>query len=90
MACANTHKLSTTAQGPGVCCASMPAGVTPTVGERWAAKDKKGHCFVCEIKASTSQKHPGRLVIKRGKACEGNVCLCPTSTGGCCRLLAAA
>lgn len=88
MACANTHSVTTHAQGPGRCCASMPAG-TPTIGMRWATTSRTGKCIVCEIKASTSQKHPGRLVIKRGKSCEGTTCLCPTSVGGCCRLLAA-
>ena len=84
-ACVNTHNVTTKTQGPGICCSHMPAGA-PHVGMRWAATDKKGHCFVCEIKASTSQKHPGQMVIKRGRSAG----LCPTSVGGCCRLLTAA
>jgi hypothetical protein len=88
-ACANTHNVTTKTQGPGVCCAAMPASVphgTAAIGHRWVAHDKHGKCFVCEVKASTSVKHAGEPVIKRGKS-EG---LCPTSVGGCCRLLAAA
>jgi hypothetical protein len=85
MACANTHKVSSTSQGPGTCCASMPAG-TPHAGMRWAATDKKGRCFVCEVAVSRSVKRAGELVIRRGKSAG----LCPTSVGGCCRLLAAA
>jgi hypothetical protein len=54
------------------------------VGTRVATTDAKGRCIVCEIKASTAKKHPGALVFKRGKS----MGLCPTSSGGCCALLA--
>lgn len=87
VACVSSHQVSTTAAGPGICCAAMPAGVRahPTVGERWAAKDKKGHCIVCEIALSTAKNAaPGQLKIKRGKAGQ----LCPTKSHGCCALLA--
>lgn len=89
MACVNTHSVTTRAAGAGRCCSTMPAG-TPHVGMRWATTTRANKCMVCEIAASTSAKHPGRLIIKRGKSCEGGTCLCPTSVGGCCRLLAAA
>ncbi len=81
MACANTHKVSTTAQGPGVCCAALGTQ-TPVVGLRFATVNAKGQCIVCEIKSSTSKKHPGALVFKRGKS-QG---LCPTTAEGCCAL----
>lgn len=91
MACVTTHKVSQTAQGPGVCCAALGAsGQTPVVGLRIAATDAKGHCFVCEVKSSTSKKNPGALVFKRGKShVPGSAVSCPTSTGGCCSLAAA-
>jgi len=92
VACANTHKTSATVQGPGVCCAALTAsGLTPAVGVRVAAVNKKGKCIVCEIKASTSVKHPGALVFKRGKAhVPGSAVSCPTSQEGCCALSTAA
>jgi hypothetical protein len=83
MACSNTHNVTTKAQGPGRCCAALGTQ-TPVVGLRFATTDIRGKCMVCEVKASTSPKHPGRLVFKRGKG--GN--LCPTSAGGCCALAA--
>jgi hypothetical protein len=84
--CVNTHKVSTEAQGPGVCCAALAAsGQAPAVGVRLATTDKNGKCFVCEITTSHSPKHAGQLVFKRGKS-QG---LCPTSTHGCCALLPA-
>jgi len=89
MACVNTHKTSSTIQGPGICCAALAAsGQTPAIGVRVAATTTTGKCIVCEIKASTSPKHLGKKVFKRGKACAGGTCLCPSSTGGCCELAA--
>ena len=59
MACVTTHKVSTTASGPGVCCAALTAsGFTPVVGLRIATVNKLNKCIVCEIKASTSKKAP--------------------------------
>lgn len=84
MACANQHSTSTKVQGPGVCCAAL-GGQTPTIGLRFAATSRTGKCIVCEVTASRSPKHPGRLVFKRGKG--GSIC--PTSTSGCCSLAAA-
>lgn len=91
VACANTHKTSVTTQGPGVCCAALVAsGLTPVVGLRVAAVNKKGKCIVCEVKASTSPKHQGQLVFKRGKAVvPGSNVSCPTSAEGCCALAGA-
>lgn len=91
VACATTHKTSATVQGPGVCCAALTAsGLPPTVGLRVAAVNKKGKCIVCEVKASTSVKHPGALVFKRGKAhVPGSAVSCPSSSEGCCALAAA-
>lgn len=88
VACVTTHKVSSTAQGPGVCCAALSAsGLTPTVGLRIAATNSAGKCIVCEIKASTSKKNPGRLVFKRGKSqVPGSTVVCPTSSQGCCAL----
>jgi len=88
VACSTTHKVSTTAQGPGVCCAALTAsGQTPVVGLRIAATNKLGKCIVCEVKASTSKKNPGVLVFKRGKAVvPGSPVSCPTSAEGCCAL----
>ena len=90
MACVTTHKTSTTAQGPGVCCAALTAsGLTPAVGVRIAATNRLGKCIVCEIKASTSKKSPGTLVFKRGKShVPGSTVSCPTSQEGCCALAA--
>ena len=86
MACANTHKVSTTSQGPGVCCAALAqSGQTPVAGLRIPATNKDGKCIVCEIKVSTSKKHPGALVFKRGKSAG----ICPTQAEGCCALAAA-
>lgn len=85
MACANQHKTSTIVQGPGVCCAAL-GSQTPTVGLRFTATNKLGHCIVCQIKASTSKKNPGALVFVRGKS----LGLCPTSNVGCCSLAAVA
>jgi hypothetical protein len=83
--CVSTHRTSTEVKGPGICCGSMPAGVRadPKDGDRWATKNKKGECIVCELAPSTS-KHasPGQLKIKRGKAGQ----LCPTKQHGCCAL----
>jgi len=91
MPCADTHRTSTKVQGPGICCAALAAsGLTPAAGVRVPATNSVGKCIVCEIKLSTSKKNPGKLVFKRGKACAGGTCLCPTSTGGCCELNAAA
>lgn len=89
MACASTHNVSSRAQGPGVCCAAFSAAnLTPAVGARVAATDSKGHCFVCEVKASTSRKHPGQLVFKRGQSQKaGSNVSCPTTQNGCCSLL---
>jgi hypothetical protein len=91
MACATTHKTSTTTQGPGVCCAAFSAsGLAPAVGVRVAAVNKLGKCIICEIKASTSKKSPGTLVFKRGKAqVPGSTVSCPTSQEGCCALTGA-
>lgn len=85
MACSNTHNTTTKTQGPGVCCAALGAN-TPTVGLRFAATDRNGHCFVCQVAASTSKKNPGKLVFKRGKS----LGICPTSSSGCCALASAA
>lgn len=81
-ACVNTHKVSSAVQGPGVCCKTMPADVRahPAPGERWAATDKRGKCFVCEIKTNKD----GSLGFKRGKSAG----LCATTKHGCCSLLA--
>lgn len=89
MACATTHKVSTVAQGPGVCCAAFSAsGLTPAVGVRVVATNKLGKCIVCEIKASTSKKNPGVLVFKRGKASvPGSTVSCPSTAEGCCALI---
>lgn len=91
MACVNTHKVSSTVQGPGVCCAALAAsGQTPVVGLRIATVNKLNKCIVCEIKASTSVKHPGALVFKRGKAhVPGSTVSCPSASEGCCALMAA-
>lgn len=91
MPCVNTHNVTSKAQGPGVCCAALSkSGQAPRVGLRIAATNKLGKCIVCEIAASTSKKHPGRLVFKRGAACDNGTCLCPSSSGGCCELTTAA
>lgn len=91
MACANTHRTSTLTQGPGVCCQALAtSGQTPVVGLRIATTNKLGKCIVCEIKASTSPKHPGAMVFKRGKAhVPGSTVSCPSSFEGCCALAAA-
>jgi hypothetical protein len=92
MACSNTHKVSSTAQGPGVCCAALAAsGLPAVVGQRVAATNSKGQCFVCEIKISTAKKAaPNTLVFKRGKShVPGSNVSCPTTTEGCCALAAA-
>jgi hypothetical protein len=91
MACANTHKVSTNAQGPGVCCAALSAsGLTPAPGVRVAAVNSAGKCIVCQVKTSTSKKNPGRLVFVRGKAqVAGSTVNCPTTQEGCCALAAA-
>jgi hypothetical protein len=90
MACVNSHRETVVSQGPGPCCAALArSGQKAAIGVRVSATTKKGKCFVCEIAASKSQKTPGKLVFKRGKACENGVCLCPVSTGGCCELAAA-
>lgn len=88
MACANTHKISTTAQGPGVCCAALSAsGLTPAVGVRVAAVNSAGKCIVCQVKASTSKRNPGHLVFVRGKSSvPGSTVSCPTTQEGCCAL----
>ncbi len=88
VACANTHKTTALVQGPGVCCAALAAsGSVPVVGLRLPALTKKGKCFVCEVKASTSVKHPGALVFKRGKShVVGSPVSCPSSSEGCCAL----
>lgn len=88
VACQNTHLTSTRTQGPGTCCAAFGAsGLTPSVGARVAATDKNGKCIVCEVKASTSRKHPGQLVFKKGKNfVAGSTVTCGGSTG-CCSLL---
>jgi hypothetical protein len=104
--CTDTHcptcNKQTRIQGPGTCCAAFaaykaagsPAGPIQ-VGARIRANDSKGNCIVCEVKSSTSKRHPGRPVIKRGKGMGpaydmslGQVTQgCPSSTGGCCALL---
>jgi len=91
VACVTTHKTTSTVQGPGVCCAALTAsGLTPAVGVRVAAVNKLGKCIVCEVKASTSPKHPGTLVFKRGKAnVPGSTVSCPSTSEGCCALAAA-
>jgi hypothetical protein len=94
MACVNQHNVTTKAQGPGKCCAAYSAafgaGHIPQIGERVSALDAKGHCFVCEVKASTSKKHAGRPVFKRGLSqVIGSTVSCPTTTQGCCALTGA-
>lgn len=88
LACVTTHKVSSTAQGPGVCCAALSAsGQTPVVGLRIATTNKNGKCIVCEVKQSTSKRNPGALVFKRGKAhVPGSTVSCPTTQEGCCAL----
>jgi len=88
MACTPSHNVTTKASGPGVCCAALSAsGVAPAVGVRVAATNSKGQCIVCEIKASTSKKHPGTLVFKRGAASKpGSQVSCPSTSQGCCAL----
>lgn len=87
MACSTTHNVTSKVQGPGMCCKALAAsGQAPAVGVRVQATTSTGKCVVCEIKSSTSKKHPGALVFKRGR---GGT-LCPTSTGGCCILQTAA
>lgn len=84
-ACANTHAVSTLAQGPGPCCRALAAsGQAPAIGLRLATTDRKGKCIVCEITSSKAKNAaPGQMVFKRGKAGQ----LCPTSRHGCCALL---
>lgn len=91
MACANTHRTSGLVQGAGKCCAALQAsGQTPVIGLRLSTTNKLGKCIICEIKASTSPKHPGALVFKRGKAqVPGSPVSCPSSFEGCCALAAA-
>jgi hypothetical protein len=89
VACANTHTVTSKAQGPGICCAALTAsGLTPAVGVRVATVNSKGACIVCEVKASTNKKAaPGTLVFKRGKShVPGSAVSCPTSVEGCCAL----
>ena len=86
MACANMHTQTSRVQGPGTCCAALAAsGQAPAIGVRVAATSKTGKCFVCQVVASTSKKHPGALVFHRGKS----LGLCPTVSEGCCALAAA-
>lgn len=93
MACATTHKTSTTVQGPGVCCSCFTAqgfgpGNAPPIGARCATTNKSGKCIVCQVKASTSKKHPGTPVFVRGKASvPGSQVSCPSTSEGCCALL---
>lgn len=89
MACATTHKTTTTTQGPGPCCAALSAsGLTPAPGVRVVATNKSGKCIVCEITTSRSPKHPGVLVFKRGKASvPGSSVSCPSTSEGCCALI---
>lgn len=77
MACNSTHSVSSQAKGPGVCCAAL-GNRAPTPGLRFAAKDRRGHCFVCEV--ATGKR--GNLVFKRGKSAG----ICPTTSSGCCSL----
>lgn len=88
MACQTTHTSSTRSNGPGACCAAFAAsGLTPAVGARVAATDKNGKCIVCQVTASTSKKHPGQLVFKKGKNfVAGSQVTCGGSSG-CCSLL---
>jgi hypothetical protein len=85
--CVDTHTVDNIAQGPGPCCTAMRQhGGRPTPGLRLAAVNKKGKCFVCEVKVSTAKNAaPGTLVFKHGKSAG----ICPTTTHGCCALLAA-
>lgn len=90
VACATTHKTSTIVQGPGKCCAAYAAAgfTTPAIGQRVVAVNSAGKCIVCEVKASTSPKHPGLLVFKRGKSVvPGSNVSCPSTAEGCCALL---
>lgn len=89
MACATTHKTSSTVQGPGVCCAALSAsGLPPAVGVRVVAQNKLGKCIVCEVTTSRSPKHVGQLVFKRGKASvPGSSVSCPSTSEGCCALI---
>ena len=100
MACATTHKTSTRTQGPGVCCAALSAagfgpGNPPPIGTRVVAQTQAtptsaSHCIVCQVSSSTSAKHPGQPVIKRGKNfVAGSAIACPSSAGGCCALVGA-
>lgn len=88
MACQTTHTSTTRSNGPGACCAAFAAsGLTPAVGARVAATDKNGKCIVCQVTASTSKKHPGQLVFKKGKNfVAGSQVTCGGSSG-CCSLL---
>jgi hypothetical protein len=83
MACADTHTgAAPRIAGKGACCSALGTRI-PTPGLRFAAKDKRGRCFVCEIKVNAK----GQNVFKHGKSCEGGTCLCPSSRHGCCALL---
>lgn len=80
--CVSSHTVQTRHGGPGVCCAALAAsGQHAAEGVRVAAKNKKGKCFVCEVKVGKK----GNLVFKHGKS----LGLCPTASEGCCQLLAA-
>jgi hypothetical protein len=89
--CVDQHSVSNVAQGAGPCCTALRQhGGAPTPGLRLAAVNRKGKCFVCEVERSTAKKYasnPGTapLVFKHGKS----LGLCPTTTHGCCALLAA-
>lgn len=83
MACTNTH--STKTQGQGLCCQQVASGaLAPTIGATVMVTDSAGHCGHCSVVASKNKKHPGRPVLRYKRGGPG----CPTSTSGCCALLA--
>ena len=89
--CTNSHRTTTVSQGPGACCRALAqSGQAAAVGVRVAATNKAGKCFVCEVVQSTSSRHPGKLVFRKGKSMvPGSNVSCPTAQEGCCALAAA-
>ena len=97
MPCASTHKVSSTVQGAGPCCAAFQAyrdghpGWAPLAGQAVRITDSRGNCRICQLTPGKG-KNAGRLVIKRGKnavpawGVDGQVQACPPG-GGCCALL---
>lgn len=80
MAQGDTSKKCTKTSGPGPCCAALENGMVPQgggIGQTFTYTSSSGatRCAACEIRSSTSKKHPGQPVFRyHPRSCGSSGC----------------